>query len=57
MSELIRMTVREQKEETRRKVPGTEKGSESEEEGEEVINDTVEHRSLQLYSLITFGSL
>lgn len=30
---------------------------ESEEEGEEVINDTVEHRSLQLYSLITFGSL
>lgn len=57
MFELIRTTVREQKEETRRKVPGTERGSESEEKGEEVINDTVEHRSLQLCSLITFGSL
>ncbi len=31
--ELIRMTIREQKEETRRKVPGKERGSESEEDG------------------------
>ncbi len=33
MFELIRMTIREQKEETRRKVPGKERGSESEEDG------------------------
>lgn len=33
MFELIRMTIREQKEETRRKVPGTERGSKSEEKG------------------------